>query len=154
MKILDGYNTKTAELAAGLITILVQEGVGRWCETEPLPEGDTPAISLGDVGTHPIRALGLNIYTAQTDVEPGVDKIGAVFLIRTPEQNPLEAVKIADKLEDVLHGREHNFFKRWHVPVMWRHSLADLGPNENGHYQLTDTYHFYVDIYREAADNG
>ena len=154
MTILEGHSSKTVDLTAGIVSLLVQHGIGRWSETGALPEGDTPAIALGDIGTHPIRALGLNLYTVKTDQEPGVDKMGVVFRIRTPETNPLEAVKLADKLEDVFHGREHNFFKKWHIPGMWRHSLADLGPNENDHYQLTDTYHFYVDIYREEADNG
>ena len=154
MTILEEYKTKTAELVAGIIGILCQENLGRWSEDGALPEADTPAISLGDIGTHPIRALGLNIYTVKTDTEPGVDHMGVVLQIRTPGQNPLEAIQIADKLEDVFHGREHDFFKKWHIPAMWRHSLADLGPTEAGHYQLTDTYHFYVDTYREAADNG
>lgn len=153
MTILAGHESKTVDLTAGIVSLLVQHNIGRWSETAQLPEADTPAISLGDIGTVPIRALGLNVYTVKTDVERGVDHMGVVFLIRTPEKIPLEAVKVADKLEDTFHGREHNFFRKWHIPVMWRHSLADLGPNENDHYQLTDTYHFYVDTYREADND-
>lgn len=155
MNILSQFKqSKTVDLYAWVIGLMVEEGLGRWSETEELPEADTPAISISDLGTKSIRALGVNLYTLNTDVEPGVDKMGVTFRIRTPESIPLEAVGIADKLEDVFHGREYDIFESWHIPAMWRQSLADLGPNENDHYQLTDTYHFYVDIYRKAADNG
>lgn len=151
MTVLEGFaGSKTVDLYAGIIEILVAQGLGRWSETEELPEGDVPAISIGMLGTTAIRAIGVNLYTLNTDVEPGVDKMGVTFRIRTPESNPLEGVRIADKLEDVFHGQEHSIFRTWHIPAIWRHSLADLGPNENDHYQFTDTYHFYVDIYREG----
>ena len=155
MTILGNFEkSKTVDLYAWIIGLLVDEGLGRWSETEELPEAETPAISIGELGTKSIRALGVNLYTLNTDIEPGVDKMGVTFRIRTPETIPLDAVTIADKLEEVFHGREYDIFETWHIPAMWRHSLADLGPNENDHYQLTDTYHFYVDVYREAADNG
>lgn len=146
--------SRLAELYGGIVRILVENEIGRWSDDTELEEGPIPAITLGKPEVEPIRMLTLNLYPLTTDEEPGVDKMGAVFLIRTPETHPLKAVSIADKLEDVFHGREHEMLSKWHVPVMWRHSLADLGPNENDHYQLTDTYHFYVDIYRKAADNG
>lgn len=146
MTIFNDFQTKTVDLYAGFVELLSDAGLGRWDETEVLPEDDIPAISLGKPGPTPTRALALNIYTLNTDIERGVDKMGLSILIRTPEEIPLEAIQIADKLEDFLHGREHDLLKSWHIPVIWRHSLADLGPNENGHYQLTDTYHFYVDV--------
>lgn len=148
MTIFDDYQTKTADLYAGVIKLLCEAGIGRWDETEALPEDDIPAMFLGKPGPTPTRALALNIYTLNTDIERGVDKMGLSIRIRTPEEIPLEAVQLADKLEDLFHGREHVHLLegKWHIPVMWRHSLADLGPNEAGHYQLTDTYHFYVDV--------
>lgn len=149
MTIFDDFHTKTADLYAGVIKLLCDAGLGDWDETGILPEDDIPAIFLGKPGPIPTRALALNIYTLNTDIERGVDKMGLSILIRTPEEIPLEAIQIADKLEDFLHGREHIYLlesSKWHIPIIWRHSLADLGPNENGHYQLTDTYHFYVDV--------
>lgn len=147
MTIFDDYQTKTADLYAGVVTILREAGLGLWTEGGTVSGDDDTLIVLGKPGPTPTRALALNIYTLNTDIEPGVDKMGLAILIRTPEEIPLEAVQLADKLEDLFHGREHDLLEgKWHIPVMWRHSLADLGPNENGHYQLTDTYHFYVDV--------
>lgn len=154
MTIMNEYQSKSVDIAAGFITILTENGLGRWDETGTLTEADTPAIFLGPIGDSPIRALGLNLYVLTMDAEPGVDKMSMAFSIRTPEPNPVAAITLADALEDTFHGREHQLLRKWHIPIMWRHSLADLGPNDNGHYQLTDTYHFYIDIYRKAADNG
>ena len=153
MTIFDQFQTRTVDLYAGVIRILCDAGIGRWSETEELTEDPVPAIFIGTMGVTPTRALGINIYTLDTDIERGVDKMGLAVLIRTPEKIPLKAVELADKLEDVFHGREHDFMESWHLPVMWRHSLADLGPNEQGHYQISDTYHFYVDVYREAVNH-
>lgn len=149
-----GYESKSVDIVSGLIQIMEAEGVGHWRPLGDFPNDGLPAIFIGDPLQGPTHAIGINAYTVSTDDEPGVDLIGVQFYIRTSESTPMKALQTADKLEAIFHGREYQNLEGWHIPVMWRNSLANLGPNENNHYQMTDSYHLYVDIYRKAADNG
>lgn len=150
------HTTKTATITAGFIAMMHAAEIGYWSETEAYGEWPhRPGIVFGQLPSEPVNALGVHPYPVSTDTQPDVDTLGIQVRIRTDSPYPDDALRIADQLEEFFHGREHLTFGDWHVPVMWRHSVAVLGPNTNDHFEITDNYYMHVDIpNRKVAYHG
>lgn len=148
--------TMTVDVAAGIIQKMQDAGLGIWTdEGETFPEDmELPAIFPGPPLAQPIYAIGVNIYPVVAEEHPGVDLLGVQFQVRTPSSTPEQALALADKLEDTFHGIEYQDLMGWHIPIMWRNSFANLGPNDNDHYQITDSYHLYIDKNKEGGNHG
>lgn len=136
----------TLDVTAGVISMLVEAGIGTWDETGIYTEATTPpGIVVGRLPQTPAAVIGVNPYIAQMDAQPGTDIRAVQIRIRTPSRDPRPAIRTVDQLEELLHGRENLTFSGHPVPLIWRHSLADLGVNDQDQYELTDNYYMFVD---------
>lgn len=149
--------SKTIDITRGFIDMLDAAGIGFWSYTdEPYPDDpDRPGIFFGALPYQPVNALGVHPYPVMMDAEPGTDVLAIQVRIRTDTTAPDPAIAIADQLEATFHGREHLDLRGWHIPLMWRNSLAVLGEGDAGNFEITDNYYMYVDISnRKAAYHG
>lgn len=148
--------SKTSEITFGFIDMMHEARIGFWSETEAYPDDpDRPGIFFGAMPHQPVNALGVHPYPVMMDAEPGTDVLAIQVHIRTDTTAPDPAIAIADQLEATFHGREHLTLGGWHIPLMWRNSLAVLGEGDTGNFEITDNYYMYVDISnRKAAYHG
>lgn len=149
-------DSKTPLITAGFIQLIAEQGIGTWVDPdEPYDDSVDPAgIFLGEIPPDAESGIGINPYPVMMDTEPGVDVMGIQVMVRNRGRRPDEALAVADRLEETFHGISHQNFGGYNIPLIWRNSLAALGPNDNGNYQLTDNYYMYIDVYRKAAENG
>lgn len=148
-------DSKTPQILGGFIRLMTDAGIGVWNESGDYTDDmDPPGIYPGDIPHTMNQGLGVHPYPVSMDTKPGVDVLGIQVLIRTKGSNSLKAIAVADQLEAAFHGLEHQILGGWHCPLIWRNSLAVLGPNDNNNYQITDNYYMYIDVYRKAAENG
>jgi|SRR5690625_995448 len=148
--------SKTPQVVGGFIRLMVAAGIGQWLdETMPYTPGmDPPGIISGPLPPELDSGLGVNPYPVMTDTEPGVDVLGIQVMIRTKGPRVDKAMAVADWLEETFHGLDQQTFGGYNIPLIWRNSLANLGPNDDNNYQITDNYYMYIDVYRKAAENG
>lgn len=139
-----GHDSLTLEVTAGLIADLAAANIGVWRENGIYQEGEY-GIVLGQLPHTPATMIGVTPYMHNPDVEPGTDQMAVQIRIRTNSRDPRTVIHTLDRVFDTLHGVEHKVYGRWHIPLIWRHLLADLGPDDNGRYEVTDNYHMYVD---------
>lgn len=134
----------TLAVTGGLIAELAAAGAGVWDETGIYKEGDW-GIVFGRLPHSPATMIGVLPYMHNPDVEPGTDQMAVQVRIRSDSPSPVSVITVLDKVFDTLHGIEHKQWGGYHVPVVWRHFFADLGPDQNGRYEVTDNYYMYVD---------
>jgi|SRR5690625_574176 len=148
-------DSKTPQILGGFIHLMTEVGIGTW-DPDGLysDETDPPGIVLGELPHELNSVLGINPYPVMMDTEPGVDVLGVQIMIRTQGPRVDQAMAVADRLEATFHGLENQDFGGYNLPLIWRNSLANLGPNDTGNYQITDNYYMYIDVYRKAAQNG
>lgn len=148
--------SKTSEITAGFIAMMHAEKIGFWSETVAYQDTpNRPGIIFGALPYSPVNALGVHPYPVTMDAQPGTDVLAIQVRIRTGSTAPDPAIAIADQLEATFHGREHLMFGGWHIPLMWRNSLAVLGETDSGSFEITDNYYMYVDIpNRKVAHHG
>lgn len=149
--------SKTTEITDGFIDMIDKAGIGFWSKDVAYEDDPNkpPGIYFGAIPHDPANALGIHPYPVGMDAAPGVDVMAIQVRIRTATTDPGPAVYIADQLEAEFHGREHLNLGGWHIPLIWRNSLAVLGENDSGNFEITDNYYMYVDISnRKVAHHG
>ena len=134
----------TVAIARDLVQSLVDTGVGAWNSQGVYSNGQYGFV-IGALPRELSQVIGLTPYAVSTDTEPGVDTQGFQFRIRTGSADPNPAIGIADMLLERLHGVEGLRLGGFNIPLIWRNSLADLGLDEAGRYEITDNYYMYVD---------
>lgn len=134
----------TLGIVDDLISAVVAAGIGAWDPNGIYKEGQYGFV-IGALPSTPSAVIGVNAYPVSVDVEPGTDIQGVQFRIRTGSRDPRPAYGITDGLMDTLHGVSDLMLGGFHVPLIWRNSLGDLGLDESGRYEVTDNYYMYVD---------
>ncbi|WGH92094.1 minor capsid protein [Auritidibacter ignavus] len=134
------------DIAAGITGLLVAKNIGVW-EENGVYEKNTlrPPIFIGRLPAEPLLAIGVTPYVASMDTKLGVDIRAVQIRLRNATSDPRPVIDLADRLEDLLHGRENLTFGSYPIPLIWRHSLSVLGAGETNNYQITDNYYMYVD---------
>ncbi|PXA77932.1 minor capsid protein [Auritidibacter sp. NML100628] len=134
----------TLETTAGFIALMVEAGVGTWNE-DGLYQPDDWGIVVGRLPHTPAKLIGVTPYVARVDAQPRVDERAIQVRYRSASPDPRPLIILVDRLHDHIHGRSNINLGGHHVPLIWRHSLADLGADQNNQYEITDNYYFYLD---------
>jgi hypothetical protein len=129
----------SAELAHGLAEHLAAAGVAVYRPTGVYRDDETGLV-IGVVPAAPPRVVVLSCYALADDVDQADSLIGLQVRVRSASPDPRDALDLIDAVFDALHGATHLALAGTVVLLVERTASTPLGRDQNGRYELADTY--------------
>lgn len=137
-----------AALMDGAARLLAQAGAGTYRPDGEAYEPGEVAITLGLLPAHPAEAIAVTAYTVEDDPTQPTGITGLQVRLRGAGHDPRPVFTRADAVFGALHGA---YKLRLPGPdglvvgQCWRQMSAPLGTDEQGRYELADSYYCRID---------